>query len=65
MNDLMKEKLAEIEAEWEQPLYERLLKVVVLGTATVIFGWLAENQYDAQVIRLKEKRKNARTRNHV
>jgi len=65
MKDLMAEKLTEIEAEWEQPLYERLLKVAVLGMATVIFGWLAENQYDAQVIRLKEKRKNARTRNHV
>jgi hypothetical protein len=65
MNELMEEKLAAIEEGWEHPLYERLLKVAVLGMATVIFGWLAENQYDAQVIRLKEKRKNARTRNHV
>jgi len=61
MNELMNEKLAEIEAGWAQPLYERLIKVAVLGAATVIFGWLAEGQYDAQVTRMKERKRNARS----
>lgn len=65
MNELIEEKLAEVEAEWEQPLYERLLKVAVIGLASVVFTWLAENQYDLQYNRLKERKRDARSRTQV
>lgn len=46
MNEFIEHKLDEIEDEWERPIGERLLKVVVIGVATVLFGWGAESLYD-------------------
>lgn len=34
------------EAEWEQPLSERIAKVMVVGLATAIAGALFEDLYD-------------------
>lgn len=65
MDNPLMEAIQEAEATWERPMHERLIKVALLATATVIFNWLAENQYESQVKRLKERKRNARSRNHV
>lgn len=56
MHDLMEEKLQEIEAEFDRPLWERLGKVIVVGLATLAVGWIAENQYDRSLGRWKERK---------
>jgi len=46
MHEKIVEKLDDIEAEWEEPMGERLLKVLVVGAVTLVAGMIIEWAYD-------------------
>jgi hypothetical protein len=46
MHERIVEKVDEIEDEWDRPIGERLLKVLVIAAATALSGMLIEWAYD-------------------
>ena len=46
MDEFIEKKLDEFEEDWERPIGQRILKVVVIGVATTLFAWFAEDVYD-------------------
>jgi hypothetical protein len=56
MRKFIEERLEEQEAEWENPLGERLLKLILVGAAGLLASWAAEKTFDQVVENRRQKK---------